>query len=375
MLTTTEWIQKAKEIHGDTYDYSKSVYTGSKNNIIIICPTHGEFSIRSEGHISSTNKKGCPKCSKRSSKEEWVKKAINTHGNLYDYSKVEYITARDKVIITCLIHGEFLQKAASHLEGVGCPKCFRNSKKLKLEEFIERSTKIHDNKYDYSKVVYVDAHSKVTIICPIHGDFEQEANSHILGKGCIKCKYENQSIITRKSLENVILDFKKIHNNLYDYSNVEYVNNRTSVKIICHRHGEFLQTPDKHLQGHGCPTCNSSKGELLISNWLKENNIKFKAQFELITPEIARNSNKLRIDFFVKHNNKQYFIEYDGIQHFEYNEFFHKTIEGFEKQQRRDRVLNDFCELHNDKITLIRFKYDETNQNIIEQLTKHFMTC
>ncbi len=74
------------------------------------------------------------------------------------------------------------------------------------------------------------------------------------------------------------------------------------------------------------------------------------------------------IDFFIKYKGQQYFIEYDGIQHFEYNSFFHKSIEDFEKEQRRDRVLNDFCELHKDKVTLIRFKYDENNEEIINKL-------
>lgn len=91
----------------------------------------------------------------------------------------------------------------------------------------------------------------------------------------------------------------------------------------------------------------------------------FKAQFELITSEIARNSNLMIIDFFVKIGEKQYFIEYDGRQHFEYITHFHKSLEDFEKQQRRDRVLNDFCELHKDKVTLLRFNYKQTDQEII----------
>lgn len=368
MLTTEEWIQKAKEIHGDKYDYSKSVYTGSRNNITIICPIHGEFSINSCGH-TSIDKKGCPKCSKRTSESEWIKKAIRVHGEFYDYSKVKYNTARDKVIIICPEHGEFLQKAASHIEGVGCMKCYRNSKKYNLKEFVERANNKHNNKYDYSKVVYINSSTKITIVCPTHGDFEQTPCSHLTGRGCIKCKYENQPNLTRKNINNVILDFKKVHGDLYDYSKVIYVNNSTKIKIVCLKHGEFEQAPDKHLAGQGCPICNYSKGELLISNWLKENNIPFKAQFELTTPEIARNTNVMLIDFFVKHNNKQYFIEYDGRQHFEYVPHFHRGgIVDFEKQQRRDKVLNDFCELHSDKVTLIRFRYDLSKEEIINKL-------
>lgn len=104
-----------------------------------------------------------------------------------------------------------------------------------------------------------------------------------------------------------------------------------------------------------------------------ENNVKFKSQFELITSEIARNSNLIRIDFFVKYNGKQYFIEYDGVQHFEYISHFHRGgIIDFEKQQRRDKVLNEFCELHKDKVTLIRFNYLQKEDDIIKLLGKYY---
>lgn len=98
----------------------------------------------------------------------------------------------------------------------------------------------------------------------------------------------------------------------------------------------------------------------------------FKTQFYIKTPEIARNSNTIIIDFFIKIGNEQYFIEYDGKQHFEYIPFFHKGgIIDFEKQQRRDRVLNDFCELHKERVTLIRFKYDQSNEEVINKLNKY----
>ena len=79
------------------------------------------------------------------------------------------------------------------------------------------------------------------------------------------------------------------------------------------------------------------------------------------------------IDFFVVHNEKQYFIEYDGIQHFQYNLYFHKTLEDFEKQQRRDKVLNDFCELYKDKVTLIRLNYKQTEDEIKQILKEVFI--
>lgn len=107
---------------------------------------------------------------------------------------------------------------------------------------------------------------------------------------------------------------------------------------------------------------------------MKENNIPFRPQFELITEEIARNTTLMKIDFFVKYNEKQYFVEYDGIQHFEYIPHFHKGgIIDFEKEQRRDKVLNEFCELHKDKVTLIRFKYNLSNEDILKTLNDTFL--
>ena len=124
-------------------------------------------------------------------------------------------------------------------------------KKKTKEEFIAKAKLVHGDKYDYSKVEYVGALTKVCIICPKHGEFCQEANSHLRGQGCPKCKYEKQTCTT----DEFIAKAKKIHGDKYDYSKVEYVNDRTKVCIICPKHGEFWQTPNHHLSGCGCPKC------------------------------------------------------------------------------------------------------------------------
>lgn len=246
-------------------------------------------------------------------------------------------------------------------------------KKVTTESWICEVSKIHNNKYDYSKVKYENNKAKVIIICPIHGEFEQVAKDHLKGSGCSICGRIKHEESRRLNTEEFIVKSKITHGDLYDYSKVEYINARTKVCIVCNKHGEFWQNPNNHTQGQGCPVCSSSKGELLIRKWLLENNIKFKEQFELITPEIARNSNVMIVDFFVKHNGKQYFIEYDGKQHYEYVPYFHRGgIIEFEKQQRRDKVLNEFCELHKDKVTLIRFKYNQKDETIINKLKQIF---
>jgi rubrerythrin len=170
-LTHDEFISKAKEVHGNRYDYSKVEYKGWKQKVCIICPIHGEFWQDPTSHIAKHHKSGCPKCGKSITKttEQFIQEAIKIHGNKYDYSKVNYINAQTKICIICPEHGEFLQKPYMHLRGNGCPKC--NINKKTTEQFIIDAKKVHGNKYDYSKVSYVNAHTKVLIICSKHGEF------------------------------------------------------------------------------------------------------------------------------------------------------------------------------------------------------------
>ena len=131
----------------------------------------------------------------------------------------------------------------------------RKNKRKKTEEFIQEAQTIHKKKYDYSKCIYINAHTKVCIICPIHGEFLQTPHSHLKGCGCIECG-KIKAIQSRKSCtEEFIRKAKLIHGNKYDYSNTEYKGVFTKVKIICPDHGEFWQTPNIHLKGSGCEKC------------------------------------------------------------------------------------------------------------------------
>lgn len=135
--------------------------------------------------------------------EEWIKKAQTIHGNKFDYSKVDYQGNNKKITIICPIHGEFQQVAADHLKSkYGCPKCVIESKSLTTEQFIEKSKKVHGNKYNYSLVNYKGSNNKVKIICPIHGTYEQEASVHLKGIGCPKCTLKNQTKLYEKLKES-----------------------------------------------------------------------------------------------------------------------------------------------------------------------------
>ena len=188
-LTTQDFIERARKIHGNFYDYSKVDYKGRDINICIICPIHGEFWQTPHNHINGSK---CPKCvgKHRHTTEEWIEEAKKVHGDKYDYSKVIYKGAFERVCIICPKHGEFRPRANNHLNGDGCKKCYHDKQRMTIEEFIKRAKYIHGNKYDYSKVdlEYRDKKGRVCIICPIHGEFWQKPNSHLNGRGCQFCK-------------------------------------------------------------------------------------------------------------------------------------------------------------------------------------------
>ena len=277
-LSTEIFIKKARKIHGDKYDYSKVVYVNNRTKVCIICPIHGEFWQTPNAHLSGHGCFKCVGICESS--EDFIKKAREVHGNKYDYSKVEYINSTTKVCIICPVHGEFWQTPDNHINSKsGCPKCkfghISDYLSLTTETFIEKAKMVHGDKYDYSKVVYVNNCTKVCIICPIHGEFWQTPNNHLNGQGCGLC-YGTHKI----GKDNFIKMAREIHGNKYDYSKVVYIDSRTKVCIICPIHGEFWQTPDGHLrQKQGCPICNESKLEKEVRIILESNKINHIQQY------------------------------------------------------------------------------------------------
>lgn len=194
--TTEEWVEEAKKIHPHkNYDFSNVNYVNNRKKVRIICPEHGEFNIRPNDFL---NGQGCKLCGieknrleKTSNTKEFIKKAKKIHGDKYDYLKVEYKNNSTKVCIICPEHGEFWQIPNAHLNGNGCKFCAiekrSEQRRLKLTDFIKKSSAIHNAKYDYSKVNYKNNETKVCIICPEHGEFWQTPHAHLNGQGCPKC--------------------------------------------------------------------------------------------------------------------------------------------------------------------------------------------
>ena len=300
---------------------------------------------------------------KRLTTEGFIQKAREIHGDRYDYSKVEYVNATTKVCVICPEHGEFWQKPYQHLRGVGCPKCSKTHKYTTIS-FVDRVTQIHGNRYDYSKVEYVNNRTKVCIICPEHGEFWQRAADHLNGRGCNKC------IGFNKSTENFIEQIKTIHGDKYDYSKVGYKNIDTKICIICKKHGEFWQTPYKHIKrSQGCPKCKMSSNEEQVKLILDKIEVAY--IYQASKDDLPWLGNQ-KIDFYLP--NQKLAIECQGIQHFEPVDFAGNGEEWanklYENNIIRDKAKKNKCEKHSIDLEYITFDKDITEQT--KQILKKY---
>lgn len=352
--TTEEFIEEARLVHGDKYDYSRVEYKNSYTKVCIICHEkdengieHGEFYVIPNNHL--TRKSGCPKCADNTclTTNRFVERAIKVHGNKYDYSKVEYVNNKTKVYIICPIHGEFKQIPNDHLQGKGCPKCGKVFR-YNTEDFIEKAREIHGDKYDYTKVNYINNSTKVCITCPTHGEFWQIPMSHLAKHGCDKCAKEKIGDNFRSNKEEFIEKAISVHGDRYDYSKVTYLSAMKKVCIICQKHGEFWQIPASHLRGRGCPCCQNSTLENEVKIFLDSNDIQYEEQK---TFDWLKYEHKQRLDFFLPKYNIA--IECQGIQHFKGGLFGKqdKTIEEtLDKIKTYDLNKKRLCEEHGIKI-------------------------
>ena len=356
-LNNELFIEKSRNKHGNRYDYSLVEYINNVVKVKIICTKHGVFEQNPNNHIKGSN---CIKCSYEfksdlTKSNDYLTKFKKIHGDKYDYSLVEYKNNKTKVKIICPEHGIFEQRPDSHIIG-GCLECSGN-KKMTKDDFIKKSIKKHGDKYDYSLVEYKNSHQKVKIICPEHGVFNQIVASHINGRGCYEC-LPNFGYTE----ETIIAKFNEVHNNRYDYSLVEYKNSHQKVKIICKRHGIFEQKPFKHIQNQGCPICKLSKGILKICNILDNNNINYEIE-ESIEGCVSKNNIKLRFDIFIP--DMDLYIEYDGEQHFRPVSSWGGD-ESFNDLKIRDNIKNEFCK--NNNIKLIRISYLDNIEEKIKEV-------
>lgn len=205
---------------------------------------------------------------KKLTQEQFLIRAKEVHSDTYNYSLVNYVNNRTIIQIICNQHGIFDQNPVNHLNNQGCPSCaslIRNNKlsnlnRKDLKFYLDKANIIHDNFYNYELVEYTTSVDKVKIICPFHGVFEQTFNAHVnQNKGCSLCA-DNLLVDN----ESFIIKAMSVHNNLYDYSLVNYTGAHNKIEIICKEHDVFKQAPNVHLKGHGCPRCVSSISKIEI---------------------------------------------------------------------------------------------------------------
>lgn len=356
-----KFLEKAKEIHGDIYGYSEVIYINSTTKVRIYCNKH-KFYFEQEP-ASHLRGRGCPSCGgdrgtdyRRMSPEEIKERVTAVYGDVYDYSNVIWTTLDTKVTLICPEHGEFEKTPRDIIYAKSrCAKCSGNHQ-YSTEEYVEKATLVHDGVYDYSKVIYTKASDKITIICKEHGEFDQVAGGHLsLMFGCPEC-----GNVGRPTTEEFIELSKKIHGDTFTYENVIYVNMRTKVDLTCVKHGSFLKNPGDHIYSKsGCSICSSSKGELCVGKYLKELNLEYITEYK-----IPRNN--YRYDFYLPKYNL--FIEFHGIQHYKFVEFFHRSKEEFNHQKLIDDFKKDLVKTFSGKLIVVHYKLLE--KGLVEKFLK-----
>ena len=375
--TREEFIAQARAVHGDKYSYDKVEYKNDSTKVIVTCPVHGDFLVTPDNHIHS--RQGCKWCyherrglNSRLSQEEFIKRATEKHGGKYIYDKVEYRDSHTRVIITCPIHGDFKQLPYQHLNGSGCKKCATaltiEKESVSLEEFISRAKACHTIQYDYSNVVLNGMQSDVRIICPIHGEFKQRACTHLRGHDCPKCGYIQNAIKRTKPLERFIEDAKRVHGDKYDYSETVYVNAKQKLAIRCKKHNMvFLQKPNAHLNGNGCPICAQSRLETDVLRMLKNQGFVFEVEktFEWLVYK-----GNLFLDFFLPEYSVA--IECQGEQHFHACEYYGGES-AYRATRHRDDLKKRLCEEHGIRVLYysdLGFRYSYEVIDSLEMLLK-----
>lgn len=360
--STDEFVQRAIAVHGDMYDYSITEYKGCHTKLLVACRIHGPFEQSAHNHLGGA---GCPLCGAERTKTHclldnsaFLLRAKRSHGDKYDYTKIEYLGKDKRVIIICPHHGEFSQLAGHHMRGVGCPKC-GGRKKLTQEEFIDKAVSVHGDKYDYSLVEYVRARSKVRIICKLHGEFLQSPAEHKDGGVCPECRKVKLSVALTSNTDEFVEKAKVVHGDRYDYSSVQYVRAQSAVKITCRKHGVFEQTPQSHLFGHGCQKCAARKGEQLISSILDGLGILYYTQVAFVE---CADKLPLWFDFYLP--SKRMLIEFDGDQHFRAKSHWGGES-AFQDTRRRDSIKNEFAKSAH--YNLIRLTCNDLDDGTLEE--------
>lgn len=370
-LSQDEFIKKLEAVNINIIPLDK--YVTAKEKIRFKCSVCN--SIWEATPDSVLKGSGCPKCAvkrvhsmQKLSQEEVVRRVNSINPNIILLDK--YINSKTSLQCYCKKHKlKFTSKAQTVLSGTYiCPEC----KKEKVSEKQMKSNKEFINQLKNLNICvlpledYKGSNVKIAFKCLKCGYIREAIPSNVIAHngGCPKCA--GQSI---KSLTDFIIQANIVHNNKYLYSKAKYLGRHNKTTIICPIHGDFEQEIGSHLSGCGCSKCNQSKGEQQVQKILESLNISFSNQFKIKNNQYFANK-YIAVDFQFKYNEQEYFIEYNGKQHYEPIEYFGGE-ERFKKQVERDNDLRQYCKDNN--IRLLEIKYTEDLDNM-ESIIKNFIS-
>ena len=377
-MTQEKFIEKAKKVHGDKYDYSKVVYKGCNNEVIVIDKnTKEEKTVKPKYFLN--NKSNYIRITKEEKTNIFIKKSKEKFGDRFDYSKVKYADSQTPITLICKEHGEFNIDMYKHLyyEDGGCPLC--NSKREKEEKanaFIKKSKEKFGDRFDYSKVVYVNSQTPVTLICKEHGEFSVNMYTHLYSKdgGCpFCCSGVKRGGRKQLSTERIIKKCKYYYGDKYDYSKVEYKggNSRTEVvEIICPKHGSFFKTVDAiGKRDNGCPKCVKEKkmsNDLIFNtkNFIERSKNKFGDKFDYSMVEYTNAQTPIKLIC------KEHGIRFSVTPNAHLNSRFGGCKECYNQYVESIRVKSKISKLTEEERKKRRREYEKTN--FIERATKKF---
>ena len=386
------FLEKAKAKFGETLDFSKVYYVNRTTKICLRCKKHNlEFWIGPDTLLKKETICGCPECRRELQKqqhtiidqEEFIRRSKEKFPEQFDYSEVVFVDLDTPVTLICRVHGRFIQKPRSHLNSKhGCPECALWSTRMTKEEFIRRSILKYGNKFDFSKTNFINIKTPVIIICPIHGEFSIIPDVFLAKQviyGCPECGNSKKGDWKRISEEEFINQCEQTYGvGRFDFSRMNFIDMSQEVCIICHEvdpitgkeHGEFWVSPTRFIHNNlGCPQCTSSlkqsKGEYFVETFLRSHDISFESNVR--NPNIqGRTQNYVLIDFCFAYSGKEIWIEYNGIQHYKYDKFYHKSDKDYFNQKQRDDNVRRYCKENN--IVFIEIPYTYKNQLDVNDL-------
>ena len=333
-----KFLEKARLIHGYKYEYINLPDKILYNDYVSIMFNGVLYKQRVVKHIMMCR---CPeKDIPLSTTDDFISKSIKVWGDKYDYSLVDYKGSgiKVKIIYDGIIYE---QTPSAHL------KKWSVEKQMNKEAFLKKSKELWGDKYDYSLVEYTTIVDKVKIIYN-NNIYEQTPRQHL------KCSPENTKYTIGKTKEQFIHESNIVHDFKYNYDRSNYIKSNSKLIITCPIHGDFKQRPADHINGVGCPSCNDSKGEREIYQFLKQYNIRFYRQYKFSD---CINKQPLPFDFYIE--SIRTCIEFDGIQHFQPIEYF-GGLSKYESLKINDKIKNDYCE--DNYIDLIRIRYDQIDR-------------